>query len=155
MKTNERVFNEAKSLNMFDKLRLLFRKRVKTSRSQQEKIEFCNHSAIKEIQINGDRNADKGDSKNKQEKKVDLNDTLEFNIDEFNADDLLKLKEFDKMITSDLLSCAELPIPSILPRMIGDEEKETADDNSGLEKDETQGLPTLVITDSDRSGSQF
>jgi|GEM_PF-5826293 len=69
MKTNERVFNEAKSLNMFDKLRLLFHKRVKTSRSQQEKIEFCSHSAIKEIQINGDRNADKGDSKNKQEKK--------------------------------------------------------------------------------------
>lgn len=38
MKTNERVFNEAKSLNMFDKLRLLFHKRVKTSRSQQEKL---------------------------------------------------------------------------------------------------------------------
>lgn len=153
MKTNERVFNEAKSSNMFDKLRLLFHKRVKTSRSQQEKIEFCSHSVIKEIQINGDRNADKGDSKNKQAKKVDLNDTLEFNIDEFNADDaddLLKLKEFDKMITSDLLSCAEFPIPSILPRMIGDEKKETADDNSGLEKDETQGLPTFVITDSDR-----
>ena len=153
MKTNERVFNEAKSLNMFEKLRLLFYKRVKKSRGQLESVESESQSIVKAIQVNGEQNTDKVVSKNKEKKKVDLNDTLEFNIDEANADDtddLLELEELGKMITSDLLSCAELPIPSILPRMIGDDKKETASDDSGLEKDETQGLPTFVIKDSDK-----
>ena len=149
MNSYKRIYRDAQSLKYTDKIKLLFHRRKKS----QNKEYASSSVRVEETKDNSSETDNKIFQKDEIEKIVDLEDTLEFGIDNPNEADISDVSDFGEMrglLTPEMLDGVELPEPPPLPEMLRKDRKDETPDDSHLEKDDTQGLPSFIITDCDK-----
>lgn len=143
------IYRDAQSLKLTDKIKLLFHRRKKS----QNKEYASSSVRVDETKDNSSETDNKIFQKDEIEKNVDLEDMLEFGIDNPNKADMPEVSDFGEMrglLTPEMLDGVELPEPPPLLKMLRKDRKDETPDDSHLEKDDTQGLPTFIVTNCDK-----